>query len=244
MKNRLLNPVVLLIGLILVVGLACGTSTPTPTPTNTPAPQQPSPQPPPTEPPQPVAQQYFTEEFDGDTSNWKTLITKGNQNADESRADIYTENGRLVLDLQGKNLNAYAYYEPYTYRDVRIDVRVENRGTNNNNINIICRMSDEGWYEFSIANNGLFWIWGFEPDKGYRKLYDGGSNKIKAGKEVNEFTVICKEKTLSLYINGIETRTIQENDLVFRDGMVAVGVSSFADLPVTVEYDWVTISEP
>jgi len=29
-------------------------------------------------------------------------------------------------------------------------------GTNNNNISLSVRYSDEGWYEFNIANNGLY----------------------------------------------------------------------------------------
>ena len=120
-----------------------------------------------------------------------------------------------------------------------------NRGTNNNNINLVCRYSDEGWYEIAIANNGLFWLYAYDAAKGnYVKLADGGSNKIKAGKEVNEYTFICNDRNLKLSINGFETTTYTDNQFVFRDGQIGVGLSSFNDVPVKVEFDWIKISQP
>jgi len=254
MKPIVFKPFLLLFGLILVVSLACLPTTSTGGPTQPPVeplPVQPSlpPEVQPNEPPtvSPVAEKFFTEEFDGDTSNWSIndpTISKNDKTADTSTAIITLDASRLFFDI-GKNLNVYTFYKPQTYTNVRIDVSVENRGTNDNNINIICRASDEGWYEFSIANNGKFWIYGYEGEKGvYRQLYDGGSNKIKQGKDVNEYSIVCKDRILSLYINGFETRTIEENTLVYRDGMIGIGLSSWKSIPVKVEFDWVKISEP
>jgi len=240
------------IALIAIVGLACGgtTSTPTQAPVviqPTPVPQQP---PTATEPPVvqqpsgPSGDQFFTEEFDGDISNWSYFVTKNDSTADDSGVAPTTDNGYLVFDLH-KYLNVYAIYEPQTYDNVGIDVRVENRGTNNNNINLVCRYSDEGWYEIAIANNGLYWLYAFDGAKGsYVRLADGGSNDIKAGKETNEYTFICNDRNLILGINGNEVRKYTDNQYVLRDGQIGVGLSSFNDLPVKVEYDWVQISQP
>jgi hypothetical protein len=199
-----------------------------------------------TEPPveQTTAQDFFTEEFDGDISNWTYFTSKNDVNADDSGVEPVAENGFLILDL-AKFLNVYVMYDPYTYTNVRLDVRVENRGTNNNNINLVCRYSEEGWYEVAIANNGLFDIYAFNAAKGsYTRLANGGSNKIKAGKEVNEYTFICNERNLILEVNGVETNSYTDNQFVFREGQVGIGLSSFRDLPVKVEFDWVKISEP
>jgi hypothetical protein len=57
-------------------------------------------------------------------------------------------------------------YDPYVYEDVRIDARVINRGVNNNNVSLVCRYTDSGWYEFNIANNGLYWIYAAEVSAG------------------------------------------------------------------------------
>ncbi len=104
------------------------------------------------------------------------------------------------------------------------------------------------WYEFNIANNGLYWLYhGIIRSDGaviYTELADGGSNKIKAGKEVNTYEMICKDRTLSLIINGYETREYDENNYALRDGKIGVSVSSFNILPVKVEINEVTISQP
>jgi hypothetical protein len=237
--------------LLIAVGCLCnGTSiVPTPTdasvPTDLPGPNGEATEPPTASAEQPSpAQDFFTEEFDGDISNWTYFTTKNDTKADDSGVQPVAENGFLVMDIS-KNLNVYAIYEANVYENVRLDVRVDNRGTNNNNINLVCRYSDEGWYEIAIANNGLYWLYAYNGAKGsYTRLADGGSNKIKAGKEVNEYTFICNDRNLILEINGFETNSYTDNQYVFRDGQVGVGLSSFKDIPVKVEFDWVKISEP
>jgi hypothetical protein len=244
--------------LLLAVSLACnGGATPT---SNPPTAEPPTARPQPTDPPQPTeppvvatdppvdpttsAQDFFTEEFDGDISNWTYFTSKNDTKADDSGVNPIADNGFLQLDL-AKNLNVYVMYDPYTYSNVRVDARVENRGTNNNNINLVCRYSDEGWYEIAIANNGLYWLYAYDGVKGtYAQLANGGSNKIKAGKEVNEYTFICNDRNLIVKINGFDTKSYTDNQYVFREGQIGVGASSFIDIPVKVEYDWVKISEP
>jgi len=201
----------------------------------------------PTEPPvqPPSAQEFFTEEFDGDVSNWSQSVelngatSGGNINDGE----ISVENGRLIFDM-GKYLIGYVIYDPYKYTNVRLDVRVDNRGTNKNNILLICRQSDEGHYLVNIANSGLFAMYAFDGAKNnYARIADGGSNKIKPGKEINEYALVCYERTLTVYINGSEVRAYTDNQYVYRDGLVGVGVASEDQLPVKVEFEWVKISE-
>ena len=86
---------------------------------------------------------------------------------DVGTMSVGINDGRLVFDLQSKELWVYALYEGQEYEDVRLDVVAENRGMNDNNISLICRYSkEEGWYEFNIANNGLYDIF-------YSELYAG-----------------------------------------------------------------------
>lgn len=155
-------------------------------------------------------------------------------------------NGVLTFNLDGEELYVYVLYDPYTYTDVRLDARVENRGFNSNEVSLICRYDpDYGWYEFAIGNDGLYSIYAYDAiAQGYETLYNGGSTVIHSGKDVNEYTVICSGKTLALYINGVEERTITENRFAFREGQVGISTSSFDVLPIIVEWDWVTISEP
>ena len=70
---------------------------------------------------QPAA--YFIEEFEDNLDNWSYFVMNG----DESKMDLYTENGRLIFDLRGTYQYLYVLYDAYTYEDVRVDVFAENR---------------------------------------------------------------------------------------------------------------------
>ncbi len=242
-----------LMALLLSAGLACGTgAASTEAPEGTEVAAQPDAA---TGPAVAAAQEFFTEEFEGDTSNWSYFYVDGTKPV-PVRADgefgtmtVGADGGTLAFDLQSDGQWVYTTYDPVVYENVRVDVRAENRGVNTNNVSLICRYGDEGWYEFNIANNGLFWIYHalvVAPDNRviYSLLADGGSNKIKSGKEVNEYAIVCEDHTLTLYINGFETRTLEENKYVLRDGLIGLSVSSFDKLPVQVEIDWVKISAP
>ncbi len=217
--------------------------TPTPLPTNTP-----------TDTPTPEAQDFFTEEFEESADLWSYFIIDGYQEKnrlveeDEPKVSVRTDRGYLIFEINKNFQYVYVTYDPYVYTDVRIDVRAENFGVNNNNVSLICRYTDQGWYEFNIANNGLYWIYYAEwkPSKqvSYHLIANGGSNKIRMGKDVNEYTAICKGRTLQLFINGYETKTLTENRFALREGQAGVSVSSFNALPVHVEFDWVKIIQP
>jgi len=256
---KISKPFLFLTIVIAVVSLACnfgiggGQATEAPPQPQQPVeavdqqPEQQSPPtdaPPPTEPPAPTAQEYFTEEFDGDTSNWKVSTELNASDGDLNQADIYVEDGYLVFDL-GKNLIGYVFYEPFKYKNVRIDVQVDNRGTNVNNVLLVCRVSDEGHYLVNIANSGLYAMYAFDGTNGnYTRIADGGSTKIRAGKETNKYSLVCSDRTLTLYINGNEQRSYTDNQFVFRDGLIGVGVASEDVVPVKLEFDWVKISQP
>jgi S1-C subfamily serine protease len=183
---------------------------------------------------------YYLEEFEpGGTTvnNWSWFLTSG----DENLFDIYTQDGKLVFDINGQDIYSYFAYDPWFYQDVRVDARAENRGMNNNNVSLICRGTEDGWYEFSIANNGLWWIWAYDGE--YTMLANGGSNAVNMGKGINDYTIMCYGQTLALYINGAKVHTMQETRFAFREGQVGIGVSSFDVLPIIVEFDYVNISE-
>ncbi len=212
-------------------------------------------------PTEPVAEQYFTEQFDSESGNWSHFVVDASIQltspgslasvapGDVGNMSLKVSDGHLVFDLENKGQWVYTTYDGYDYDDVRLDVVVENRGTNDNNVSLVCRYSkEEGWYEFNLANNGLYNIlYGrYTPDNKivYSRLANGGSNKIKQGKEINNYSIICKGRTLVLNINGFETRRMDDNQYVLRKGKVGVSVSSFNTLPVKVEFDSIKISEP
>jgi hypothetical protein len=263
-----LHPIFFFTALILLVGLACsgGTTPPTqaPPPTQpvqiipTEAPPQPTePLPtevPPTEeatePPAPQSQQFFEEQFDTPlTSDWDVLTVTGSNDADPDKVTVEAENGNLVWNFDSEYVYYYMFYNAFDYEDVRLEVRADNRGRNNNSISLICRHDpDVGWYEFNIANNGLYDILYAEVqndgDISYSTIANGGSNAINQGKEVNEYGIACDGDELTLFINGDEVTNITEKTYGLRSGQVGVSVSSFNVLPILIEMDWIRVSEP
>ena len=254
-RSRLIRPLCM-VGVLLLAVLACLPG-PTPLSTQPPVVQDTVAPVATTVPPTEAAQKYFTEEFDGEGDPWSHFVVDASVPGampalapkDVENMSVGVNKGALVFDLQSKWLYVYAMYDSQEYEDVRLDAVAENSGVNDNNISLICRYSKEdGWYEFNVANNGLFDIYYArytQDDKiVYGKLADGGSNKIKQGKDVNNYAITCKGRTLVLYINGFETRRIVDNQYVLKSGKVGVSVSSFKFLPVKVAFDSVKISEP
>ncbi|HTP02020.1 MAG TPA: hypothetical protein VMJ64_11655 [Anaerolineales bacterium] len=208
-----------------------------------------------------ASEQYFTEPFETDSGQWHVVTVDASIRLTSPQSlpsviqgqtdnvSVGVNDGFLVFDIGSKGLWVYDIYDPYEYDNVRVDVVAENRGTNDNNVSLICRFSQEdGWYEFNVANNGLYDILhgNFTKDGKvtYGKIADGGSNKIKQGKETNSYAISCKDRVLVLYINGYETRRLTDNQYVLRKGKVGISVSSFNTLPVKVAFDSVKISEP
>lgn len=183
---------------------------------------------------------YYHTDFDGGLGSWAYYLTRGK----EEDFIAQTAGNRLQIDIQGTDTWVYFLNENSDYGDVRIDTIAENRGNNNNNVSLICRESELGWYEFNIANNGLYYIYWFDEEStnNYIPLFSGGSRLINMGKDINEYTAICDGEQLTLLINGEEIRTVTHDRLT--SGKVGLSVSSFDFTPVIIEFDYFTASVP
>ena len=70
------------------------------------------------------------------------------------------------------------------------------------------------------------------------------SRSITIGQAVNEYGIICKKDSLTLFINGKEIRSVGIPSYVLENGKVGVSVSSFGQVPVKVLIQKVEISKP
>jgi hypothetical protein len=260
MKKALRLPFLALFLFVLIVSAACGFSTgnnndPTEKPqvivvTATPEKQAPTEAPvvateAVTEAPATSSepQDFFVDEFDDNMDNYSWFDMGSGDEV--NKMNLVYEEGQLKFELNDYNLWPYVVYDPYTYTDVRIDVEAENWGKNQNSVTMICRYDEDlGWYEFNIANDGTWYIAYFDAvvAKGYITLYNGGSTAIKMGRDTNVYTAICQGQDLTLFINGVKTRTIQHKDL--KEGSVGVGVASYDSYPIKVYLNWLEISQP
>lgn len=186
---------------------------------------------------------YFVDEFNGGLENYTLFSMSGD--TEDPKMGVYSENGAFVFDLQDSYLWPYVLYDPWTYSDVMVEFEAENLGNNNNMVALVCRYDPErGWYEFNVTNSGLYDIFYYDAVqlKDYQRLYNGGSTAINMGKDTNVYSIVCQGNNLSLYINGVLARTIQDKNL--KEGQIGFSVSSFADYPVIVNLNWLSVSEP
>jgi len=258
---KALRPLFLFVALLLVVGMACsfgtdGGNEPTQPPqqvaTQAPPPTQQveteAPAPvteEPTTAPEPVTQQFFTEEFDQDPgSDW--VIDILGPGADANKDSIKTEfsNGRMRIEIPKDDLYFYYTYTGFSYDNVRMDLLADNRGVNSNNVSLVCRVSKDGWYEWSVGSDGLWYLYAV-TDK-YNLITNGGTTFLKQGKAENTYGMVCKDKTISMFINDKEIKLspVTDNTYGLRDGSVGFNISSLQVTPVIVEVESFKISEP
>lgn len=259
------KPLLFFASILLVVGLACSalgggdtpeqpqqpvqqpTNPPVVAPTKEPLPTQEEPtQPPaPANTPVPVRSEFFTEEFDQDPgSDWLTDIIGPGAEAHADSVETEFTNGRMRIELPEEQLYLYYTYTGFTYTDVRIELRADNRGVNTNNVSLVCRLSDDGWYEWSVGSGGDWYL--YAVTDGYNLIANGGTTFLKQGKEVNEYAMECKDKVISMFINGQEIRLspVTDNNYGLREGSVGFNISSLDIKPVIVEVEWFKVSEP
>jgi len=123
-------------------------------------------------------------------------------------------------------------------------MNAENRGRNNNNVSLVCRMNESGdqWYEFSVESGGLWYL--YAVDGAYNIIGNGGTNALKQGKEVNEYQLVCDGNEITMYVNGDKINTITDTKYGLNEGYAGFNISSLNVLPITVEVNWFEISEP
>lgn len=189
------------------------------------------------------AKDFFTEEFEAEYNpdNW-TSFTLGS--GSDKNLVIQQEDDHLLFDLGDKNLYVYYMYNPFTYQDVSLTLNAENRGRNNNNVSLVCRMNSDGtqWYEFSVESGGVWYL--YAVDGKYNILDNGGTTALKQGREVNEYKMDCKGDEITLYINGTELKTVKDTTYGFNEGAVGFNISSLNVLPITVNVNWFDIAQP
>jgi hypothetical protein len=187
---------------------------------------------------------YYDETFDNDISNtWEYFLTSGN----DSALSQTLEDGKLVVEISEPDTYTYFMFKDWTFTDPRLDVKAINRGVNTNYVGLVCRLSDQGWYEVNILSSGVYYFYYVDPDYNYTKLWDGGSRLVKTGNATNDYTLICNGDTLTLGINGTEVKSIKLTGgsyPILTDGQVGITVSSTNSTPVVVDFEEFVISVP
>lgn len=192
-------------------------------------------------------QPFYTEEFNEDIASWFDFITNG----DPRMVKWEVDRGKLslhLLQLEDKLAWFYLINDSFTYSAVKVEAVVTNRGNNANGVSLICRFSEIGWYEFVVSNAGTYTIYAVDNAgivyQGRNELVTGGSSAIKTGQVTNVYTAVCQGNELSLFVNQTLVRTFSDTKFNFSVGKIGLAVSSPKKLPVNVDIETITISEP
>jgi S1-C subfamily serine protease len=181
---------------------------------------------------------FFSTEFDN-ADNWYTFAVPKSDNYQAS-----VDNSTLYLEADDKNSTVYTLYDlDLQPSDVRLDATVETvAGPNRNNISLVCRATDAGWYEFSMNSGGYWYIYKYE-NSDYTLLNSGASTAINLQKAKNELIATCIGTKLTFYVNGVQMGSATDNRFK-GGGQAGVSVSDF-DIPgAGVEFDWFAATVP
>jgi hypothetical protein len=201
--------------------------------------------------------EFYTEEFDQSVGNWNyDLLIR----TLDGESYISIDRGKLITDFPNEEYQLRSDYLPHSYTDVALTLKIANpqdvigdpKSPKDDSVYFIgalCRITENGWYDFLVSTNGDFWIRIEEPDtlpyyaKGYLedKILRRGTLRIKTG-EINEVTAVCKGDQLSLFVNGTQAITFEDD--TFREGKTGFSIGSDQRFPYHVEIESVTISKP
>jgi hypothetical protein len=166
----------------------------------------------------------FAADFD-DLSDWMDFAFNHRTNVKTTNYTVESQKGNLHMEVPEKYTIVYAIYgKDMPFADVQIDVDTETTGPDLNNIAMVCRANDEGWYHLSIASSGLWYIYRYETKNGYTLLRNGGSTAIHMIQRNNHLTALCKGDTLALYVNDVKVGSVQDN--AYTDGRVGIAVAT------------------
>lgn len=178
--------------------------------------------------------------------NWRYFLLRG----DEADISFDVFDNRWRTEIKAQDTYLYFMLEDSSVADVQIDLQVENRASNTNFVGMICRYSENGWYETNILNTGEFFIYYMTGDSSNYTLdtmYKGASRLILTGQKTNNYSVICQSDQLSVFINGTEAVTIPLSTGDYRflpEGRVGLSVSTSYAIPVVVDFLQFILSVP
>lgn len=188
----------------------------------------------------------YATEFDG-AGDWEEGWFHFPIPEEDDTYSSFVENDYLYVEvLQGGTTVYVIYEEIYLSRDqadVRLDTFVDNVGeARDNNISLVCRVTDDGWYEFSLTSSGLYFIWKFDGE--YEILSQGGLQGYNRNDTDHELAVTCIDDELTFAIDGEIPRYGTVTDSSFREGSFGVSVYTERNNQVAVEFDYFIASVP
>ena len=151
--------------------------------------------------------------------------------------------GRVYIEVNNTFTEVYFLNDLNLTGDLRMTANFKTvAGPNTNNISLVCRATDLGWYEFSVSSGGEWWIWKYDSgaDTAYKRLAHGFSKSIHLQKAENQLSAQCLGEDLTLWANGDKIGETTDPD--FSGGQFGVGIYADKIKGVGVEvYDFESV---
>lgn len=240
---------ILLLG-YLILTVACQGISATPTSESTPTataqpPLEPAtatvtftPPPTATLPPTPVPL-YFTEEFNTDLNTWTFLQTGG-----ETTPSAILENDMLRVEISSLHTWYIGIHNSNTYKEVSINTKFN--GTPSGSLGLVCKYSENGWYEFNVASDGTYSVllgqWLSDGVAQYIPIATDKGQYLQAGNMNYEIKLTCHENELILYINQNQFRKLDVTNYHLPEGKVGITAASFDSIPATYLFEWLKVT--
>ncbi len=193
------------------------------------------------------SEKFYTEEFNTDPI-WLEFMTSGDPRMEEDSV----EKGVLAVQLfkrEGSPPKQYFVNDLNSYSDVKVEAIVTNRGNNANGVGLICRYTDIGWYEVQFSNSQSFSIYIVDNvgivSQGYNEVARNNlAREIQSGLSTNVYGISCKGNVITVLVNGTPVFEFVDDKFGLAEGSIGISVWSPEQLPVNVNIDSVTVSEP
>jgi len=238
----------ILIGFFLLLTSACNLpvsapvaeSAPTQTPLTAPTTVSAAPSPVPTETAVPTPEPpplYFTDEFDTSSLFWEFNQAAGNS------APLTTIDGNLRLDFSSADTWFVGIHNAHTYANVF--VKAKTSISPNGSVGLICRYSEEGWYELNIVNGAYSILLGQWLAPGIAKYVPitNGESKLLASGVSNELGLFCEGNFLRAFANDTLLRNIDVSNYGLTEGNVGIAAASFAEVPAAALFENFSVTE-
>ena len=182
---------------------------------------------------------YFTEEFETASPYWEFLQAGGTSTPVTS-----FQNGSLHIDISTTDTWLVGIHNANTYSNVF--VRAKTSAAPTGSTGLICRYSEDGWYEFNIANDGTYSIllgqWLSPGVVKYIPIVNDNSKQL-TGNSTNEIGLFCEDGFLQLYVNGTMIRRADVTNYGLTEGKIGITAASFSEVPTTVTFEQISVSE-
>lgn len=196
---------------------------------------------------------FYRDELDKDiNTDWGLKVVSGLEK------QLFWEqiNGKFRMQiLQGNDTNFVFLNKKHTYKDVIVQAEVENSGQLDNAFSLICRASENGWYEFRISSAGYYELLRFDGYKyaegknAYTNFVERrmGSTLIHSGLEKNTFSLSCVGSQISAFVNGeqlyFEKRPLVVEDDTYGEGAIGFGFAGYGKA-LDASFNWVEAVKP